>query len=355
MLEKLMDSCKKVVLGGLCLTGICFGKPIDGVCLSPFRAGQSPETGTFPTSAQVQEDLDIYQPIAEACRTYGNDNVLFNIPSYCNDRGIECVVGSWISDNAVWNQGVVDRLIQVSDANYSTTDSLLVGNEYLLWRPFSSENTIIPLINQVKAQTNLPVSTGETYNIWLDHPNLVNACDYIGAHIHPYWEGIHIDNAAQHVIDKYNLLKIRYPGKEIQILEVGWPSAGPAYGSAVPSPANQKKFLEDFIPLADAHDIKYFLFEGFDEPWKVKYGEVEKHWGMFEDNRQVKSNLSDILYAIPGDVDKDGDVDIDDLYLMSGDWLETTTSPEYLKLSDVNKDGITNFQDFAYVGKNWGR
>jgi exo-beta-1,3-glucanase (GH17 family) len=222
-------------------------KPLHGVCHGPFRQGQSPETGTFPSEAQVRQDIQIVSDMAKVNRTYGNDNILFDIPRFCNDVGLDCYVGSWISDDAVWNQGVVNRLIQVSDANYPTTKALLVGNEYLLWRPHSAETNIINLINQTKLYTDLPVSTAETYNVWLDHPNLVDAVDFIGAHIHPYWEGVHIDNAAQHVIDKYNLLKQSYPDKPIEILEVGWPSSGPAYYNAVPSPQNQKKFIDEFV------------------------------------------------------------------------------------------------------------
>lgn len=362
-MKKKLESILKSVRGpivGLGLAGILTfssivnanPKPIYGFGHGPFRQGQSPETGVFPTELQVREDLDIIKEFARANRTYGNDNVLFDIPEICNEKDIDCYVGSWTSDDATWNQGVVDRLIQVSDANYSTTKALIVGNEYLLWRSFSAENTLIPLINQVKNNTDVPVTTAETYNVWLQHPNLVDAVDFIGAHIHPYWEGVHIDDAAQHAIDKYNLLKQAYPDKETIIFEVGWPSAGNTVGQAVPSEENQKKFIKDFVYLAKSNDIKYFLFEGFDEPWKQKYAEVEGHWGLYDKDRLLKLELTDFVYANPGDVNKDNNVDILDLQKISYNWLKLTDPNGPCLPGDINQDGITNFYDFSVLANN---
>ena len=52
---------------------------------------------------------------------------------------------------------------------------------------------------------HVPVTTGETWDIWLKHPELVREVDYIAAHILPYWEGI----PAEEVVDC--LLDLRIP------------------------------------------------------------------------------------------------------------------------------------------------
>ena len=49
------------------------------------------------------------------------------------------------------------------------------------------------MIQRVKRATTVPVSTGEIWNVWLEHPELVSAVDYIAAHVLPYWEGISDD------------------------------------------------------------------------------------------------------------------------------------------------------------------
>ena len=359
-LESILNHAKKSLVG-LGLAGVLTfsplinadQKPIYGLGYSPFRQGQSPETGTFPTESQVREDLDILDAFTRANRTYGNDNVLYDIPKICDEKSIDCYVGSWICDDPTWNQGVVDRLVQISDKNFPTTKALIVGNEYLLWRGFSSENTLIPLINQVKNKTNLPVSTAETYNIWLQHPNLVDAVDFIGAHIHPYWEGVPIENAAQHTLNKYNLLKQTYPNKEVIIFETGWPTAGNSFGQAIPSEQNQKKFIKEFVHLAKSNDIKYFLFEAFNEPWKTKYGEVEGNWGLYDKQRTLKPELANFIYSKPADINKDNNLDILDLQELGFHWLNSTDPQGPCSPGDINQDGITDFKDFSILANNW--
>ena len=36
----------------------------------------------------------------------------------------------------------------------------------------------------------MPVTTGEIWSVWRDHPELVSAVDFIAVHILPYWEGM---------------------------------------------------------------------------------------------------------------------------------------------------------------------
>ena len=328
-------------------------KPLYGLCYGPFREGQSPETGVFPTLAQNQEDLEILQGTVRSIRTYGNDNILFQISQLCQSHQLDCYVGTWISDDAEWNQGVIDGLIQVADANYSTTQALLVGNEYLLWREFHYETTLINLITQLKTSVELSVSTAEPYHVWLAHPNLAAVVDFIGAHIHPYWEGVAIENAAQHAIDRYHLLKQSYPDKPVILLEVGWPSEGPAYGAAVASLENQRRFLKEFVYLAKKHDIKYFLFEAFDEPWKSKYGQVEAHWGLWDKHRILKAGLSNYLYSDPADINKDLIVDVADLRELAMDWLKHSNPTGPYRPGDINQDGITNLLDLRFLAEKW--
>ena len=52
-----------------------------------------------------------------------------------------------------------------------------------------SAEELIKIIQRVKRQSPVPVTTGETWDVWLDHPKLASAVDFIAAHILPYWEG----------------------------------------------------------------------------------------------------------------------------------------------------------------------
>jgi exo-beta-1,3-glucanase (GH17 family) len=325
-------------------------KPIYGLCHGPFRQGQDPEYGIFPTLAQVEEDVSLIADVAAANRSYATDQAMREIPRFCWENNIDCYAGSWISDNAVWNQQTAQDLIDIANEGYDTTKGLLVGNEYLLWRPFSSESTLINLINQVQAGTDIPVSASETWHIYRDHPNLANAVDFLAIHIHPYWEGRHIDDAVDHVLEKYNEIKTLYPGKEIVITEVGWPSDGDVFGSAVPSPANQKQFLEEFVAAAKENDIKYFLFEAFDEPWKERFAHVEGHWGIGYVDRTLKPEIEDYVNLHQGDVNKDGNVDVLDVVKLSENWLEDSNLDGPWKHSDINQNGTTDLSDLVEMG-----
>jgi len=72
-----------------------------------------------------------------------------------------------------------------------------------------------------------------------------------------------------------------FPGKDILIGEVGWPSAGRMREGALPSPANQALVLEEVMARARAKNYRVNLIEAFDQPWKRKLeGTVGGYWGL---------------------------------------------------------------------------
>lgn len=156
---------------------------------------------------------------------------------------------------------------------------------------------LIAYINEVKKRTWKPVSTSETWDIWAKNPALVDAVDYIGVHILPYWEGIPIDlpegaqgeAAVDYVFKRYYELKQLYPNKPIVITETGWPSDGPPQKNATASLINEAKFLRAFLNRATAENVIYYIIEAFDQPWKIKLeGTAGAYWGLFNVDRQPK-------------------------------------------------------------------
>jgi len=272
---------------------------LDGLCYGPYREGQQPGV-SYPSEAQVMEDLNIMKCFAARIRTYSDENILFDIPEFCNNVGIDCYPGAWIDNLSGDNQQVSD-IITIANKGFPTTKGLVVGSEVLL-RGNVSKATLISYINQVKTATSVPVTTAEAWHIWNydSSADLAAAVDFITIHVHPYWESpywtpnLSIDTAAQHVIDRYNQIKAKYPGKQVVIGETGWPTGGTTVGAAVPSVENQKRFLEEFYDLASG--IPYFIFEAFDEPWKIVEGEVGRHWGVYDKDRLAKRSLKNLLY-----------------------------------------------------------
>jgi exo-beta-1,3-glucanase (GH17 family) len=270
-------------------------KQIYGLCYSPFRDGDNPNLGVSPSEAEVREDLSILSVLISKIRTYGNDNILFEIPRLCYEKGINIYVGAWIYWDKLVNDQNVLRLIQVADQGYETTLGLIVGSEVLL-RGDLSEAELIEYLTTVKEASEIPVSTAETYWNYLNHPGIAEKVDFILIHIHPYWDGISIEAAAQYVIDRYNEVKQAYPDKEVIIGETGWPTVGDIIDEALPGEENQKKFLEEFTQLASESNVKYFIFEAFDEKWKTQdEGIVGGSWGLYYANRSPKPALDEYL------------------------------------------------------------
>jgi exo-beta-1,3-glucanase (GH17 family) len=260
---------------------------IVGFDYGPFRDGQSPLTGVFPTAAQMQDDMPVLKSIAASIRTYSVTNGFDQIPGLAKQVGLTCVPGAWLGKEPATkdaNETEISKLIAV--ANQS--DNLLfvaAGSEALL-RGDLSKDQLLAYISRVKQSVSVPVTTAEPWHVWRDNPDLVNAVDLIFMNVHPYWEGQSIENAVTFTLQRYNEIKTKYPNKRIVISETGWPSAGDSRASL----ANQKKFIQDFMANAAEQNIEVFLFEAFDENWKrdAEEGEVGAHWGFFDSHRQPK-------------------------------------------------------------------
>lgn len=265
-----------------------FYRPFDGLCYSPFRNGQSPDLGIFPTRNEIIQDIVLLSNITKNIRTYGDDKTLYEIPGICDSLGINCYPGAWISTYSYTEQ--INNLKSIALKNYSITKGFIVGNE-VIYRNDRPEDTLIRLILEMKAITTKPVTTAETWNVWLNHPKLAANVDYIAVHIHPYWEGLLVDSAAKYVIKRYKEVQNAYPGKKVVIYETGWPTAGQTKGDAVPGLLNQKKFLCEFRDLAEKNNAHYFVFEAFDEAWKGTG--AEGYWGIFDTGRVEKFDFND--------------------------------------------------------------
>ena len=303
---------------------------IVGVDYGPFRDGQSPDTGIFPTLDQLKADMPVLKKIAGAIRTYSTTNGLQNIVGFADEHGLKVAPGAWLSDNATTNALETDNLITVAQQHDNVLFAV-VGSEAILrfengFPQGLSKNAVIAQINKVKANVSVPVTTAEPWHIWRDNPDLVDAVDLIFLNILPYWEMQHIDNAVSFVFAKYTEIKNKYPGKRVIISETGWPSSGNPNGPAQPSLANQKKFISEFLNLVRKEKIDFFYFEAFDEKWKV--GEpngVGPHWGFYFSDRTPKHSIMTLRLDRPA-VDFDGDGISDIALYRSGTWYVLRSS-----------------------------
>ncbi|MGL4260369.1 MAG: glycosyltransferase, partial [Afipia sp.] len=173
---------------------------------------------------------------------------------------------------------------------------IVVGNE-TIYRGEQKAADLIELIQRVKRQTNVPVTTGEIWNIWRDdlelaaregRPSLASSVDFIAAHILPYWENFTDRQAVDQAMYIYGLLRDTFPGKRIVIAEFGWPSAGYNLKNANPGPFEQAIVLRNFVTRAEAIGMDYNIVEAIDQPWKFFEGGVGPYWGVLNASREPK-------------------------------------------------------------------
>jgi cellulose synthase/poly-beta-1,6-N-acetylglucosamine synthase-like glycosyltransferase len=195
-------------------------------------------------------------------------------------------VGAWIGKDKERNEREIRSALDLARHN-SNVNAIVVGNETTL-RADMSVDDLIALIQKVKRQSPVPVTTGEIWTVWIDHPELASAVDFIAAHILPYWEGFDASRAVDHTIEFYDKLRQVHPGKRIVIAEFGWPSAGYNFHNANPGRIEQAMVLRDFVSRAEAYGIDYNIVEAIDQPWKTFEGGVGPYWGVFDASRQAK-------------------------------------------------------------------
>jgi exo-beta-1,3-glucanase (GH17 family)/glycosyltransferase involved in cell wall biosynthesis len=263
-----------------------FTGQLASVSYAPFANSSHPDTGERPTAEQIRADLKVIAPYTRAIRTYSATGGAELIPPIAAEFGLKVTVGAWIGKDKDRNEREIRSALDLARHN-SNVNAIVVGNETTL-RAEMSVDDLIHLIQKVKRQSPVPVTTGEIWTVWIDHPELASAVDFIAAHILPYWEGFDASRAVDHTIEFYDKLRRVHPGKRIVIAEFGWPSAGYNYHDANPGRIEQAMVIRDFVTRAEAYGIDYNIVEAIDQPWKTAEGGVGPYWGMFDASRQPK-------------------------------------------------------------------
>ncbi|MDZ4736938.1 MAG: glycosyltransferase [Rhodospirillaceae bacterium] len=294
---KFTDLIMAIMTGGLLLSGwYMSNRAVDGpdwdgrlqgLSFSPYHYDQSPIDGYEPSLAQIEADLALLSSRAAAVRTYSTTGVLREVPRIAGKFGLRVMAGAWIGDGPARDSMELDALLAI-DREVPNVDRLIVGNEALL-REEIDVPTLISYLERVQTATNTPVSTSEPWHVWIKHPELAAHVDFIAVHILPFWEGVPVDSALEHIMLRYEELREAFPDKRIVLTEIGWPSDGLQRGQAVPSLANQAWLIRNFLIEAKIRQIDYFVIEAFDQPWKeaIESG-VGAYWGIYDADRQPK-------------------------------------------------------------------
>ncbi len=258
---------------------------LPSLSYAPFEPGHV-VADVAANSEKVRADLKKLSTLTRAVRLYSSTEGNELVPPIAAEFGLKVTVGAWINKDVERNEREIEAAINLARHN-SDVIGVVVGNE-TIYRGEQKIEGLIDLIKKVKKSVNIPVTTGEIWNIWRDNPELASSVDFIAAHVLPYWENFTDKQAVDQAVDRYELLRNQFPGKRIVIAEFGWPSAGYNLRNADPGPFEQAVVLRNFVARADAIGMEYNIVEAVDQPWKFFEGGVGPYWGILNAEREPK-------------------------------------------------------------------
>lgn len=267
---------------------------LPSVSYSPFEGSAHPDVDNIPNAEKIRADMKKLSTMTRAIRLYSSTGGVELVPPIAAEFGIKVTVGAWIDKNSDRNDREIEAAIDLAKRN-SNVNAIVVGNE-TIYRGEQKAEDLIELIKRVKRSVSIPVTTGEIWNIWRDNfdstpegrPTLASTVDFIAAHVLPYWENFTDKQAVDQAVDRYQLLREKFPGKRVVIAEFGWPSAGYNLRNAEPGPFEQASVLRNFVTRADAIGMEYNIVEAIDQPWKFFEGGVGPYWGFLDASREPK-------------------------------------------------------------------
>lgn len=250
------------------------------------------------SNEEIIRDLDLMSKYTKKIRLYAANDAMMVMP-HISKKDMLVDLGIWLSTNKEENEKEIQKTLELVEKYPWNISSIVVGNEVLLRKELTVEE-LSNYIKDVAQKTKKPVTTAETWNIWLDNKELANVVDYINIHILPYWEPVEAKDVIEHVKFVYSKVQETFPDKLIVIGEFSWPSKGYNNKGAIPSPENQAFVIREFLILANEKKWEYNIVEAFDQPWKGEHeGSVGPYWGIFDADRNLKFSLSGVVEVNP--------------------------------------------------------
>ena len=275
-----------------------------------------------PTEAEILEDLNILSPHWNLIRVYGADEAAERVLKVIHENQLpfRLLLGIWLENETKRPERRAENLEQVNKgialANQYPTEviAINVGNESQVnWSWHRMEmDVLIQYIRAVRQFTNQPVTTSDDYNFWNkpESKAVADEVDFIALHAYALWNGQLLDHAMTWTDSVYRDIQSRHSDLDIALTETGWATTynptkmGPGeQGTLMKGEVGikaQEKFITEFWDWAETGKITTFLFEAFDEPWKgggdqSGPNEVEKHWGIFYEDRSPKQSFINYL------------------------------------------------------------
>ncbi len=289
----------------------------NAICYSGYREGQRPGV-KYPSYEEVREDLFILDRHWQFLRIYDctphaeivldvitreklDFKVMLGVDVAAEMSNPGCPWGAefdnqTIRDHRRKNDAHIAKAIELANQYPDVVFCVSIGNEASVeWTDHMVPvERLMIFATRVKSAIQQPVTFCENYVPWLNKLKpLADILDVISIHSYPVWEYRSIDDAMDYTRENYQAVAGLYPDKQVVITEAGWTTASNGRGIEPhnASESLQARYFEELTAWARAENILTFVFEAFDEPWKGSPDplEPEKHWGLFDVNRQPKA------------------------------------------------------------------
>jgi exo-beta-1,3-glucanase (GH17 family) len=324
------------------LTSEVLARP--AIAYSGYRTGQSPDTQTFPSEEQIEEDLRLllrggYRWI----RLFDAGPHAERVLRVIDRAGLDVVVllGVWIAGDRAGhdaaNRAEMERAVALAAQYPGVVVAVSVGNETLDdWSNVRvSPAELVDYMQWVRERVTVPVTTDDSWfpftfgsdgaTSYEDVALVAAAADLLSLHVYAYadaeygswnWKqenvaeteraGAMMDAAIAYSRVAVRQVRVELAARDLElpivIGEIGWKSAVP---TTQPGPlevflaheVNQKMFHDRLVAwLAEGTDdgpAAAFWFEGFDEPWKGEWG--DDGWGLLDVGRRPKFVARDVF------------------------------------------------------------
>lgn len=298
--------------------------PGNAICYSGYRRNQNPADHSYPSVAEIREDLRILSKHWRYLRLYDCSLHAERVLQVIQDEGFDfqvmlgaylgaevnnpqCPWGTPLSEAALQasvqaNAQELQRLIQLANLHPDTVFSVAVGNEATVdWTDhLVPVERMIEYVRLVKKGVRQPVTFCENYVPW-QHKlrDLVPELDFLSLHTYPVWEYKQVHEALEYTKDNIRSVAALYPGKPIVVTEAGWATQSNGRGIQPDNASQQLQaiYYEALMQWSRESGTLVFVFEAFDEPWKGSPDplEPEKHWGLFDVDRRPKQVMLELF------------------------------------------------------------
>jgi exo-beta-1,3-glucanase (GH17 family) len=304
---------------------------VPAICYSGYRRGQHPDRGQGaknPSRAEILEDLEILSAtgVFRLIRLYDSRENSRTVLELIREKKLplKVMLGAWLDaeissyGTCAWvdapepeeklaanrkaNEQEVERAIALAREFPDVVVAVNIGNETLVdWNDHRvGVDRLRSFLAKAREELDQPVTTAENYAAWVrDGPELAGAVDFAGVHTYPIWENKTLAEAMDFTIANLAAVQEALPGVPIAVAEAGWTTTASEFPQEA-NEDNQLVYYRELMEWARSNNVTVFWFEAFDEDWKGDPASpqgAEKHWGLYDIDRQPKKAVRELLPA----------------------------------------------------------